>query len=216
MRFIVKNTTLPGLLDLLAPHSCRGCGRIGAPLCNRCKNYIISERTAFQPDLPKALPPTFILASRDGLVGKLIHDLKYHSVRDLARPLAQMLDQILPSFDHHPVIIVPLPTIARHIRERGLDHTYLIAKELAKLRGYQVEKLLLRAKNTVQVGSNRHSRLKQASAAYTIKSDATINPEATYLLFDDVWTTGATMQAALQQIKTLQPCHLALALLAIS
>ena len=42
---IVKNTTLPSLLDILAPHSCRGCGRIGNVLCNRCKNNIILENS---------------------------------------------------------------------------------------------------------------------------------------------------------------------------
>ena len=215
MSFIVKNTTLPGLLDLLAPHSCRGCGRIGTPLCNRCKNYIISEHFAFQPDFPKSLPPTFVVASRDGLVGTLIHDFKYNSVRALARPLAELLDQTLPTFNT-PVIIVPLPTISRHIRERGLDHTYLIAKHLARLRHYQVQKLLVRAKNTTQVGADRKNRVAQAANAYAIRPHAQIDPEATYLLLDDVFTTGATIKAAISQLQKHHPRKIAVALLATS
>ena len=215
MSFIVKNTTLPGLLDLLAPHSCRGCGRIGTPLCNRCKNYIISEHFAFQPDFPKSLPSTFVVASRDGLVGTLIHDFKYNSVRALARPLAELLDQTLPTFNT-PVIIVPLPTISRHIRERGLDHTYLIAKHLARLRHYQVQKLLVRAKNTTQVGADRKNRVAQAANAYAIRPHAQIDPEATYLLLDDVFTTGATIKAAISQLQKHHPRKIAVALLATS
>ena len=215
MSFIVKNTTLPGLLDLLAPHSCRGCGRIGTPLCNRCKNYIISEHFAFQPDFPKSLPPTFVVASRDGLVGTLIHDFKYNSVRALARPLAELLDQTLPTFNT-PVIIVPLPTISRHSRERGLDHTYLIAKHLARLRHYQVQKLLVRAKNTTQVGADRKNRVAQAANAYAIRPHAQIDPEATYLLLDDVFTTGATIKAAISQLQKHHPRKIAVALLATS
>ena len=142
---IVKNTTLPGLFDLLAPHSCRGCGRIGAALCERCKNYIISEHAGYHPNLPDDLPPTFVLGHRTGLVGTMVHDLKYHSARALTRSLAELLDATLPEIRGR-VVLVPLPTNSKHIRARGLDHTLLIAKHLAKLRHYQLEKILLRAK----------------------------------------------------------------------
>ena len=215
MSFIVKNTTFPGLLDLLAPHSCRGCGLIGAPLCNRCKKYIISERLCFEPKLPKDLPPIFVAASRDGLIGKLIHDLKYKSVRDLARPLAEILDEILPEFDCE-VRIVPLPTIGKHIRERGLDHTYLVARELAKIRQYKVQKVLRRTRSTVQVGSGRKKRLKQAAEAYEINVKQKINSDALYLLLDDVWTTGATMKAAIKKMQTLEIKKIVAVLMAMS
>lgn len=215
MNFIVKNTTLPGLLDLLAPHSCRGCGRIGEPVCNRCKNYIISEHKTFQADLPKGLPPTYVVSNRDGLMGTLVHDLKYKSVRSLTKPIAEILDRTLPKFGGK-VVIVPLPTISRHVRERGIDHTYQIARYFAKIRGYKVEKLLARARNTVQVGSSRGQRLKQAEKAYQIKSNAKIEKDTTYILLDDVWTTGATMKAAVKQMKTVKANKLILAILAIS
>ena len=51
------------------------------------------------------------------------------------------MNNILPEIKN--ATIIPLPTISKHIRSRGLDHTFLIAKELKKLRknNFYVEKL---------------------------------------------------------------------------
>ena len=43
MGFIVKNTTKCGLLDLVCPHSCRGCGQLGEVLCECCKKDILKH-----------------------------------------------------------------------------------------------------------------------------------------------------------------------------
>ena len=224
---IVKNTTFIGLLDLLAPHSCRGCGALGQPLCDCCKKYINSHHQNICPvchtpnsngkcSKCRKLPPIFIAGQRDELLGELIAELKYHSVRALAHPLAEILDQTLPPIKGK-VIIVPLPTIASHIRERGFSHTHLIAKHFTHLRpNYQAQNLLTRAKNTVQVGADQKTRLTQASTAYALTKNAKINPEVTYILFDDIWTTGASLQAAYALFKKAGAKKIILAALALS
>lgn len=225
---IVNITTFPRLLDLLAPHSCRCCGHIGTSLCDRCKNNIILDHENICPNCKSpnpsgkcrncpSLPPTFIVARRDTIIGSLIHDLKYNSVRDLARPLAELLDSALPLFEGK-VAIVPLPTIEAHIRARGLDHTSLIAKYLRKLRGdnYRVEKLLIRNTNTIQVGSDEKTRIKQAKTAYALNPKSSIDSSTTYLLFDDVWTTGASMKSALNLLQSAGATKCALSVIAMS
>ncbi len=215
---IVKNTTFPGLLDLVAPHSCRGCKALGSPLCDCCKNYIISHRQNLCPkckrlktgptcpDCPE-LPPIFVAGFRDGPLGELIRDYKYNSVRALARPLAEIMHSALIANAKSPedledLIIVPLPTIGRHVRARGFDHTLLLAKNLARLLpSARVRPLLIRAKNTVQVGANASARKKQAKSAYALAPGRRIDPAARYLLLDDVWTTGASMLAACEKLR---------------
>lgn len=206
----VKNTTFPNLFSLLAPHTCRGCGRLGDPLCTRCKNYLITHHQnicpiCHQPNPTgkcancQKLPPIYIAGPKSSLLGNLIQALKYESVRALAQPLAEIMSSILPkpSSKTTNYILVPLPTINRHIRERGLDHTLLIAKELARIHPQSsVQKLLLRHQNTVQVGSSRTTRLTQATNAYKTNPTLKINTNATYILLDDVWTTGASLKAA--------------------
>ncbi len=207
MSFIVKITTVLNPLDLLSPHSCRGCGLTGEVLCPRCKKYILKHH--------QNLKGLYCIGKRSDLLAELIHDYKYNSVRALKNPLADMLDEVLPEIPGQ-VIVIPLPTIPRHIRERGLDHTTLIAKRLSKLRGYGMNNILTRNKNTVQVGSDRATRLKQAKDAYAIKPNAKIKKDATYLLLDDVWTTGASMKAAKEKLQQAGASKIIMCVLAVS
>lgn len=223
MGFIVKNTTSSGLFDWFCPHLCIGCGARGSIFCDCCKNDIILNHFRHCPICKRPtmsetctdcyLPPCYALGWRDEIIGKLIHQYKYNSVRALSRVFAEMLDATLPIIDDD-VVIVPLPTIAKHVRERGFDHTLIIAKKLAKMRGYRVEQLLERTKNTVQVGADREWRLVQAASAYEICGK--ISKNTTYILFDDVWTTGASMKAALKKLQHAGASNILLCLLAIS
>lgn len=210
MLFIVKNTTYPKLFDLLFPHSCRGCGFIGEALCECCKNNIIRNRQD-----PKR-PNMYVVSRRNGLLDNLIKDYKYHSVRALAKPLAELLDAIMPNNLPKNSIIIPLPTATNHVRSRGFDHTYLLAKKLGKIRDFKVEKILVRNKNTVQVGTDKKARLAQAKEAYSLNPKIKINPKTTYILLDDVWTTGASINAAKKLLKTAGAKNIKIALLAYS
>lgn len=226
---IVNNTTLPSLLDLIFPHSCRGCGRIGNVFCKDCKNYIITHRQNFCPYCKKPspagkclsfscqnFPPTYVISNRNGLLGELIHNYKYYSIRALAHPLAELLDVSLPPKLPANSVLVPLPTATHHIRTRGLDHTLLIAKHLSKIRHLPLEKVLIRNKNTVQVGSDRSKRLVQASLAYSINPQYKIKPTTTYILIDDVWTTGASILSAAHKLQSAGAKDIIIALLAYS
>ncbi|MDR0955979.1 MAG: hypothetical protein LBM73_02530, partial [Candidatus Nomurabacteria bacterium] len=93
------------------------------------------------------------------------------------------------------------PTIAPHIRQRGFDHTRLIAKNLAKLRHLKLNaKLLLRKTDSVQHNLTAAERQKQAALAFEINPRCALAPEK-ILLLDDIYTTGATMRAAARILK---------------
>lgn len=220
MSFVVKNTTKWGLLDLVCPHTCRGCGELGAVLCGRCKKYIINTRVEICPICKKIVAETaekggnmegefcegcsslfekcWVVGWREGALGKLVKDFKYRSVRAAGVGLAELLDEAIPR-DLGKMVIVPLPTIGRHVRERGLDHTKILGKKLAKLRGWKCEEILARATDTVQVGTKAAERKKQAEKTYEVVRK--VEAGKRYLLLDDVWTTGATMQAAAKRMK---------------
>ena len=210
MPIIVKNTTFIKPMDLLFPHSCRGCGLTGEVLCECCKNNIIKNRKSLKKS------NMYVVSRRDGLLDELIQDYKYHSIRALARPLAEMLDAVIPKNLPKNSIIIPLPTATNHIRSRGFDHTLKIAKNLGKIRNYQVEKILLRNKNTVQVGAGRKTRLTQAKSAYTLNPKIKIKKDATYILLDDVWTTGASITAAKNLLQKAGAKNIKVAVLAYS
>ena len=224
---IVKNTTFIHPLDLIAPHSCRGCGHMGDALCDRCKKYILNLQHNICPickkDNPDGdchncpnLPPSFIGGERSGLLGDIVHEYKYNSIRALSIPLAELLFHALPTtLSQQNSCIVPLPTISKHIRTRGFDHTLLIAKRLSKLTGFPVNQLFKRTKNTVQVGADRITRKTQAKNAYQLINKSP-NRNYTYILLDDVWTTGASMQACIEKLRQAGVSHIVLAILSLS
>ena len=81
--------------------------------------------------------------------------------------------------------IVPLPTIGKHIRERGFDHTRLLARRLRQLNHcLSINACLVRGNNAVQVGASREARELQARTAYVAKQK--LSPRVKYLLLDDV------------------------------
>lgn len=209
MRFSVNITTFCGLADMFCPYACRGCGRIGKVFCDCCKNNIIFNYTNYCLYCKRQIvhsicdhcpcySPTFMIGWRDDIIGHLVHDYKYNSNRALSKSLAQILDACLPYFADD-VVIVPLPTISKHIRERGFDHTFVLAKKFARIRRFKVQKLLIRNKNHVQVGSNELTRRLQAAEAYCLVGR--IDREKTYMLLDDVWTTGSSMTEATKMLQ---------------
>ena len=109
------------------------------------------------------------------------------------------------------IVLVPLPTIRKHIRERGFDHTLRLCFELENFLqkrlddfGISVEyqSLLVRKNKTVQVGKEKKERVKQAEKAYGIYEGVKLDMNTLYILVDDVTTTGASLVAAKKILQT--------------
>lgn len=122
---------------------------------------------------------------------------------DVPVEVSRMMDAEIQEI--RKIILVPLPTIRKHIRERGFDHTLRLCFELENFLQKRLEKLgmkveyedlLLRKNKTVQVGKEKKERMKQAEKAYEIREGIEIENKTLYMLVDDVTTTGASLAAA--------------------
>ena len=209
MGFIVKNTTKCQIGDLLCPHYCRGCGRLGEVLCSRCKknlklaqnfcpkcHNVANERCA---DCKIPFEKFYMCNWKDSLLGDLAKSYKYQSIRALTPVFVELLEQLPFLKKEKNLILVPLPTTNLHIRERSLDHTYKIAHKLAKRNHLKCQKIISRKNNSVQVGKAAKERWQQAKESYEIIGK--LDKNATYVLFDDVWTTGASMCEAAKLMR---------------
>jgi ComF family protein len=203
----VKNTMIDTLLSVVAPHLCSGCGQVGSLFCDNCKYDIIAEpfsgcvlcekpsRLGICADHKAAFNQAFVVSHRSGALQRLIGGFKFRNMKSASASLADLLDSRLPRLPDRSVF-VPIPTAPPHIRERGYDHMLLVATTLASKRHVPLSPLLVRTNNLVQHKASRRDRVRQAQTAF--KVEGKIDPLATYIVVDDIVTTGATInQAAL-------------------
>lgn len=206
----VKSTMVTALFDALAPHYCCSCGEIGALLCESCKYDIVSE--PFEGCLlcgrlsllgkcghcRSAIEMSWCGGERTGGLEELINRFKFGYAEDAHIPLGDVLLAALPQLPESTVV-VPIPTVRAHIRQRGYDHTLLLAKYVARKRDLKLGRVLKRRTSTMQRGASRKLRTKQAKEAYEVVGN--LRSGVPYLLVDDVVTTGSTLRYAAKALK---------------
>jgi ComF family protein len=151
---------------------------------------------ACAPSLPFSY--FYMTGERKDELERLLNDFKFNRAYHAHTTLGQLFNASLPELPLK-TIVVPIPTIARHRRIRGYDHTDLIAEVFSRLRKLKKERLLRRKTNSVQLGANAKTRRQQAQLAYECPHQ--LNPDIPYLLLDDIATTGSTLVAAAQCLK---------------
>ncbi len=194
------------LLSYLAPHHCCSCDKIGSLLCDNCINYIKDEtkivcllchRPTFNmwlcSECKTPYEKAWAVGTRDGVLQRLIGLYKFERAKECYKVLGELLLSSLPELPPETVI-VPVPTLSSHVRERGYDHMLLIARYIAKARGLKVKRVLCRKTQTKQRQADAKQRERQAKQAFCVNS--VIDGNIPYLLLDDVITTGATIKYA--------------------
>jgi ComF family protein len=205
------------VLAFLAPHHCLSCSKVGSLLCNNCKYdivhdavtvCIICKKPTGEIGICRTCRPYFerawTVAPRVGALESVIDFYKFERARAGYRVLGDLLLARLPELPK-VVVVVPIPTIAPHIRERGYDHSLLVARYVARKRGLKLEQLLTRRTTTMQRGSSKSVRKKQAAQAYYLRGNVDLS--ATYLLVDDIVTTGATLDSAARILRDAGASH---------
>jgi competence protein ComFC len=215
---------LDKLLSFIAPHHCCGCDKIGSILCGNCKYYITSEENIVcivcgRPTLRNWLCNTcrvpyqqvWVVGERTGILQRLIGLYKFERAKSAYKALGDLLLDVLPDLPSDTVII-PIPTVTGHVRERGYDHMLLIARYITRRRNLKFKQLLLRATNTKQRQSSAEKRDIQAKQAFVLNGKIDVNTP--YLLIDDVFTTGSTIKYASKILRDAGAKHVWVAIIA--
>lgn len=207
---------IDSILSCIAPHYCCKCGKIGTILCQDCKKYIINiSQTSCLLCGRNIKKQTFCrhcrgwcLTTRTGVVGEIINQLKFRRVQAGVEALAEILDETLPELNDN-VVLSPAPTSPSSIRRRGFDHMAIITKKLAKKRQLPYSPLLRRRTNVTQhfakTATQRHQQAK-----YFFEVIKAPDPHLTYVIIDDIYTTGSTLKAAQKCLKDAGAKHILL------
>lgn len=160
--------------------------------------------------VPYTRPETVaLLPFNEVRVRAAIHEAKYHGSARAFEFLAVALAEYLRDADDtRKPIIVPIPLGKARYRERGFNQVEEIAKRAAGELGIVLDTtLLMRTRETVsQVSLPRREREENMRGA--IGSQHPADPAYTYIVLDDVITTGATLQAAVDALKEAGADHI--------
>jgi len=100
--------------------------------------------------------------------------------------------------------LVPVPLHPRKARERGYNQALLLATTLAEVAGggTRVEPLLRRVIDTpTQTAFDRRTRMANLKNAFALASGAFLSPDLHYILVDDVFTTGSTLNSCARTLR---------------
>ena len=213
-RALVENESAPAGAAEGFRHLCRPCSEkldfVRPPHCPTCGHPffgVVEENR--QCGKCGGLEPAFgegrTAVLFRGPARALVIELKYH--RGL-----HVLEDIGAIFRRAPHVLdavrggtlVPVPLHSRKARERGYNQAALLAQVLAGIAGGEtrVASLLRRVVDTrTQTVFDRRTRMDNLKNAFALVPGASITAEDHYILIDDVFTTGSTLNSCAQTLR---------------
>ncbi|MCR4945771.1 MAG: double zinc ribbon domain-containing protein [Lachnospiraceae bacterium] len=186
---------------------CPGCrGRIKhvkEPLCKKCGRSLTSDEREYCSDCEKYehnFAEGRSIYEYDGDMKSLVYRFKYSNRRDFAELFVAEMGRDCRNWLESKEIdmVVPIPLHPDKQRKRGYNQSEVFGAALAGDMGLAFEKdLLLRNRYTSpQKGLSRPERINNLKNAFILKQSGVKSSKMNILLVDDIYTTGATVDAA--------------------
>lgn len=175
-------------------------------LCTRCHNSIVWLPAPFAIDIAAGMTLNIQAATYyDYPMRQAIRAFKHHEDMTKLPLLLHALRQIPRPHGCHQdnSVIVAMPTTNERLIKRGFDPVSILATHLSQHWDIPLWQGVRRIDNTVsQQGLTRAERLSNLDNAFALIKTP---PVKRLILFDDVATTGASLQALARATMSLAP-----------
>ncbi|WP_298319753.1 ComF family protein [uncultured Aquimarina sp.] len=162
---------------------------------------------------------SLLVFEKDSLVQNLIHNLKYRGREEIGKELGIWLGGELNQLSDYQCIdsVIPVPLHPKRLRERGFNQVEKFGREIAKKLDAEYIDIVLK-KNSYNEKQSKNSRLTRwinTSETFGIQNESLlINKHI--LIVDDIVTTGATIEACIQVLKSIPGIKISIATMAIT
>ncbi len=139
-----------------------------------------------------------------GAVAEALSRLKYGSMIPLLEPLDEALAMGIRGLHPFPDVdlLIPVPLSIRGLWKRGFNQSYVLAASVGRLLDVQIQTDALRKKgNRTQVGLAAVERSRNATTSFVPGRAIEQVRGKRVLLFDDVYTTGATVRSCARILR---------------
>lgn len=197
------------------PYLCNGCWDsleiVTPPWCEICGIQNVDGVC----DVCATAPPRYgklrTVAFYDAILQRIIHLYKFEKRKSLAKHLSDMMVNHIPNdcnlkeYDY----ILPIPIHKNRLRERGFNQSTLIAQGISNEIGIDIcTDAIVRSRNTSPQSSlTRDARQTNVVGAFGIKNRNLIKGKR-ILILDDVFTTGATVNEAVNMLWNEDPIEI--------
>lgn len=191
-------------------HVCARCSarifRVRRPCCGTCGHPFFGD---VDSDAERSCPHCVELRPKfregrtvvlfKGAARAMVHGLKYGNALFLLGDFERLIAENTEVLEWvRGRILIPVPLHPRKLRERGYNQAVLLAEIFARAAGGEtrVAHLLRRDTDTVsQTFFDRKTRQENLKNAFAMAKGAVVNPRSHYLVVDDIFTTGSTLNS---------------------
>ncbi len=194
------------LLDLIYPPVCGICGKINKKsLCKKCEIQIKQHQVnTIDKTENKYFEYQIKILKYEDIIRKRIIEFKFQEKSYLYKTFSKIIlnDKKVYSFLKNYDIIICVPMYIKKKLLRGYNQCELIANELAsKLQIQKQFNNLIKIKDTKKQSTlKREERLLNVKEAFKLKDNTKIASKKV-ILFDDIYTTGSTVNECSKILK---------------
>ena len=221
------------LVYLFYPQHCAACDsnldRNEHVLCTSCRYYlpqgnfhlvnVKNIEKVFYDHIKIENFVSLLVFEKEGLVQNLIHNLKYRGQQKIGTTLGAWLGSQLLNAKNFDGIdaVVPVPLHKKRLKERGYNQVEEFGKKIAQLlQVHYIDNVLIKKNYTAkQSKQKRIMRWQNSEATFGLQNQDALTGKH-ILLVDDIITTGATLQACINELKDIEGIKFSIATMAIT
>ena len=214
------------IVELLFPSRCVGCNIEGVWLCQECaevievfppevcpicqgmtSDYQLCQKCRRHYNFSKVL-----IRSRyqNSTVRSIIQGIKYNYIKDLRSSFVPLFqDQFEDYFKQTEIdyILIPVPLHKKRLKQREYNQSELLADSISKIYQIQIKNdLIERVRNTTpQAKLSKNERIKNCEDIFEVNKVKDVFQNTIFVIIDDVFTTGSTINACAKKLSTLKP-----------